>query len=173
MVLILGNVISFIGCTLMILIGFIKKKERILLAQSAQFSIQALSNLILGSMPGTISCVLGLVRILVFARVRVTVWLKLGFLALQAVLTFLWGASSFVEWIPFLAMVLYTWYLDTDNTVLFKWVNLFGVLLFAIHDWHYRNYVGVAFDLMTVASTLIGVLLLLREKKETARKMKT
>lgn len=166
-VLIFGNVVSFAGCVLMILIGFIRKKDRILLAQCGQFGLQAVSNLVLGSIPGVISCVLGVARILVFTRVRVTVWLKLGFLALQAALTLLWGASTFVEWIPFLAMVLYTWYLDTDNAVLFKLVNIFGLFLFAIHDLHYLNYVAFAFDLMTIVSTLIGIRMILRDRQDS------
>ena len=159
-----GNLISFLGCTLMILIGFIKNKDRILTAQCGQFSLQALSNLLLGSVPGTISCVLGVVRIVVFRYVRVTAALKIGFLALQAALTMAFGATTFVQWIPFLSMVLYTWYLDTDNAVLFKLVNIFGVTLFAFHDLHYLNFVAFGFDIFTMISTLIGIVLILREK---------
>ena len=162
--IILGNILSFAGCLLMILAGLIKKKDKILVVQGGQFCLQAMSNLVLGAMPGFISCVLGLARILVFTRVRVTVWLKIGFLALQAALTLLWGASTLVEWIPFLSMVLYTWYLDTDNAVLFKVVNIVGLLLFAVHDLHYLNYVAFAFDLMTVVSTALGIVMILRNR---------
>lgn len=164
--LLAGNLISLLGCTLMSLIGFIKNKSRILAAQCLQFCLQGLSNLLLGSVPGTISCVLGVARIVVFQRVRVTVWLKLGFLVLQAALTIAFGATTFVQWIPFLAMVLYTWYLDTENTVLFKLVNIFGLLLFAFHDLHYRNFVAFGFDIFTIISTAIGTVLILRDKKK-------
>ena len=164
--LIAGNLISFLGCTLMILIGFIKNKERILTAQCGQFTLQAVSNLLLGSAAGTISCVLGVVRILVFRYVRVTPLLKIGFLAVQAALTIAFGATTFVQWIPFLAMVLYTWYLDTENAVLFKLVNLLGVTLFAFHDLHYLNYVAFGFDVFTIISTIIGTVMLLGERNK-------
>ena len=162
----LGNIIAFAGCVMMILGGFIRNKNRILLAQGVQFCLQAVSNLLLGSVPGTISCVLGAARIVVFRCVRVTAALKIGFLALQAGLTIAFGATTFVQWIPFLAMVLYTWYLDTENAVLFKAVNIFGVALFAIHDLHYLNYVAFTFDLITVGSTLVGIFLILRGRKQ-------
>ena len=70
-----------------------------------------------------------------------------------------------IQWIPFFSMVLYTWYLDTDNAVLFKLVNLLGVMMWAVHDIHYRNYVAFSFDLMTVVSTVIGILLILRDSR--------
>ena len=158
-----GNLISFLGCTLMILGGFIKRKDRMLAAQIAQFSLQSVGNLVLGSVTGGISCVIGVVRILVFQRVRVTAALKIGFLALQAALSWYAGAENFIQWIPFLSVVLYTWYLDTDNVVLFKAVNLLGVTLWAIHDLHYLNYVAFSFDVMTIVSTLIGIALILRD----------
>lgn len=163
--LLLGNLISLVGCTMMILIGFIKKKEHILVAQCAQFSLQSVGNLVLGSVSGSLSCVIGVIRILVFQRVRVTAALKIGFLALQAALTFFAGASTVIQWIPFFSMVLYTWYLDTDNAILFKLVNLLGVMMWAVHDIHYRNYVAFSFDLMTVVSTVIGILLILRDSR--------
>ena len=163
-----GNIISFVGCMMMILIGFIKKKEQILLAQCAQFSVQSVGNLAVGSISGCISCIIGVIRILVFNKVKVTVWLKLGFLALQAVLTAAFGAETLVEWIPFLSMVAYTWYLDTDNAVVFKLANMAGVVMWAVHDFHYHNFVAFSFDVMTVVSTTIGILMILRDRKKTA-----
>ena len=164
-VIVAGNLISFVGCMLMIAIGFIKNKKHILMAQCGQFSIQSIGNLALGSVSGFISCVLGVARILVFARVKVTVWLKLGFLALQAALTAWIGAETIIQWIPFLSMVAYTWYLDTDNAVVFKIANLAGVVMWAVHDIHYLNYVAFTFDILTIVSTVTGILLILRDKK--------
>lgn len=162
----LGNLLSLVGCSMMILIGFIKKKERILLAQCAQFSIQSVSNLVLGSVSGFIASVIAVIRIFVFTKFKVTVWLKLAFLALQAALTLAFGAHTLIQWIPFLSMVLYTWYLDTDNVVTFKIVNLVGVIMWAFHDWHYRNFVALSFDIFTIVSTTIGIWLVIRDGRK-------
>lgn len=164
--ILVGNLISFVGCLMMTAIGFIKKKKHILIAQCAQFSIQSLGNLALGSVTGFLSCIIGVVRILVFTRFKVTVWLKLGFLALQAALTIWAGADTIIEWIPFLSMVAYTWYLDTDNAVTFKLVNVAGVIMWAVHDFYYRNYVAFSFDVFTIISTAVGILLILRDRKK-------
>ena len=164
--ILIGNIIAFLGCGLMVLTGFIKNKDKILGAQCVQFVLQATSNLVLGAVSGFISCGLSVVRILVFKRVRVTVWLKLGFIALQGVLTVLAGADTVIEWLPMLAMVVYTWYLDTDSAIVFKFANIFGLALWVVHDLFYQNYVASAFDALTIVSTLSGVFMILRDKKK-------
>lgn len=163
--LLLGNLISLVGCSLMIIIGFIKKKENILLAQCGQFSIQAAGNLVLGSVSGGISCIIAVIRIFVFKYVKVTAWLKLGFIALQAVLTAMSGAHTIIQWIPCLSMVAYTWYLDCDSAIVFKLANVAGVIMWAFHDWHYRNFVAFSFDVMTIVSTFVGIWLIVKDKK--------
>jgi hypothetical protein len=110
---------------------------------------------------------ISLVRILVFTRVKkVTVWHKLGFLALQAVLTIALGADSIVDWLPMLSVVLYTWYLDTDSAVLFKIVNIVGVAMWVIYDLVFLNYVAFTFDILTVVSTTIGIFMILWGSKK-------
>ena len=164
--LLLGNLIALVGCSMMILIGFIKNKDKILLAQCGQFSIQAAGNLVLGSVSGGISCIIAVIRIFVFKYVKVTVWLKLGFIGLQAVLTALSGAHTIIQWIPCLSMVAYTWYLDTDSAIVFKLANVAGVIMWAVHDFHYHNFVAFSFDIMTIVSTFAGIWLILKDRKK-------
>lgn len=160
--ILIGNAISFVGCILMIAIGFIRKKEHILTAQCIQFGFQSLGNLVLGAVSGCVSGVVGIVRIMVFNRVKVTPWLKLCFLALQAGLTFWFGADTLIDWLPMLSMVAYTWFLDTESAVTFKVVNMIGNAMWVIYDLHYLNYVGFTFDVLTIISTTIGIFLILR-----------
>lgn len=167
--IILGNVINFFACMLMMSIGLIKKKERILSTECVQYSLQALSHFVLGAYSASISGLVSFVRILVFSRVKqVSVWLKLGFIAFQAVLTFFTGADSLIEWFPWMSKVLYTWYLDTRDVVKFKLANMFGLVLWAIHDLHYYNFVGVCFDVLTIITTTVGICMILRDRKNTA-----
>ena len=165
--LLLGNALSFIGCALMIAVGLIKKKKHMLLTQAVQFSFQSLGNLVLGSINGFFSCILSVVRIFVFSKVKVTVWLKLAFLAFQLLFTLWMGADTIYEWIPFFSVLAYTWYLDTKNPVTFKIVNLIGSTLWIFHDFHYRNYTAVTFDILTVISMLIGIAMLQNDKRKS------
>lgn len=168
--LIAGNVISFLGCMVMIALGLVKNKKHILLGQMGQFTLQGVANLLLGAVSGVVSCVVSILRIAVFTRFRkVPAWLKLSFLALQAVLTLLMGAQTFSDWLPVLSMVLYTWYLDTEDAVLFKLVNMAGVVMWVFYDFIHRNYSAFTFDLFTIISTTVGILMILSDRKRKAR----
>ena len=83
----LGNFISLLGCFLMVVIGFLRKKSHILTAQCFQFGLLGLANLILGAASGFISGVVGITRNLVFSKVKSTLWLKIFFIALQVLLS--------------------------------------------------------------------------------------
>jgi hypothetical protein len=166
---VIAHVFSLLGCIMMVVIGFIKKKRHMLVAQCGQFGLQSVANLLFGSPGGCVAGIVGIVRIYIFERVKhVSVWLKIGFIALQAVLTavsiFLYGTTSFMSWLPVLAMTPYTWYLDTKSPVLFKAVNLFGVSIWLVHDIYYQNAVAVFFDSLTFVSTMAGIVLLLIDK---------
>lgn len=164
--LLLGNIISFVGCLLMIGIGLIKNKKHILLAQCGQFSLQGLAHLVLGAVSGAVSCYVGVLRIFVFSRFKkVPSWLKVLFLAGQSVITVLLGAQTFSDWLPVLSMVLYTWYLDTEDAVLFKLVNMAGVVMWVFYDFMHHNYSAFAFDLLTIISTTTGIFMVLRDRK--------
>lgn len=163
--LLLGNIAAFIGCILMVGIGLIKKKEHILTAQCFQFAFMGLGNLALGATAGVISNAVSIVRNLVFARVKNTTMLKVVFIAVQAVLTLLAGGTALIEWLPVTAVVVYTWCLDIKSDVGFKLVILGTQVLWTVYDLHYRNYVAFAFDILTMISTVIGILRIKQEKR--------
>lgn len=167
----LGNAIAFVGCILMVGTGFLKKKSTILTGQCIQFGFQGVGHLILGSAAGTISCGVSIVRILAFTKMKVTVWLKLGFIALQMLLTLATHPDSIIQWLPVMAMVLYTWYLDTENPVIFKLVNMVGCVCWVFHDLYYSNYISVVFDILAILSTTAGILLILREQNRALQQI--
>ena len=96
---------------------------------------------------------------------KVTPWLKFGFIGLQALLTYLFGADTLVEWIPLLSILAYTWFLDTEDVVLFKIVNIIGMALWVVHDLHYWNIVSVVFDVGAIVTTTIGMMAVLKERR--------
>lgn len=150
----------------MILVGLVKKKSHMLLTQAFQFGFQSLGNLVLGSVNGFISCIISVIRIFVFTKMRVTVWLKLFFLGIQFALSLWMGADNIYEWIPFLSCVAYTWYLDTESPITFKIVNFIGSFLWVFHDFHYRNFAAFTFDILTLFSLIIGIGLIIHDRKK-------
>ena len=78
--ILLGNLISFAGAFLMVVIGLIKRKEKVLAVQCVQFSLMGIGNLVLGGVTGALSNLISLIRNLVCYRTGVTVPLKLIFI---------------------------------------------------------------------------------------------
>jgi len=164
---VIGNIISFIGCALMVGVGFIKKKDHIIRVQCVQFTIQGAANLILGGVTGFIANLISIARNLWFARREGTLKVKIIFIGLQAVLSlmFLDTGAGIIGWFPVFSAAVFTWFLDVKSDAAFKIVILTAQVFWVVYDLHYLNYVAVAFDIFTMISTSIGLYWILRDLK--------
>ena len=162
---IIGNLISLVGCLLMVAIGFIRKKEHILAVQCLQFGIMGVGNLVLGAVSGTISNAVSIVRNLVFARWSSSLPLKVVFIILQVLLSLSALQSSPLEWLPLLAAAIFTWFLDTKSEVILKSVIIGTLLLWLVYDFCHLNYVAMTFDALSIVSNFIGILMLRKKTK--------
>lgn len=158
--LILGNLISLVGCVLMVAIGFVRKKERILGLQCVQFGILASANILMGAWSGAIAGFIGIVRNIVFTKKDGTLTLKIFFIAVQILLS--WSAirSGWIEWFPILSTILFTCFLDTKSEVTLKVLLIVAQMFWLVYDLYYHNYVAMTFDAFTVASNLIGIFMI-------------
>jgi len=162
--LLIGNAVSMVGCLIMVAIGFLKKKSHILIAQSVQCFFMGFGNLILGGVSGFICNIVTIIRNLVFVKHPVTTKLKISFIVLQLLLSLGSISLNIVTWLPLIAAALFTWYLDTTNAAKLKIVILCSQVMWLIYDLYYRNYVAVAFDVMTMCSNLIGFFMVRKSK---------
>ena len=164
--LLLGNAIALAGCVLMVAIGFLKKKEQILGVQCVQFALMGAGNLVLGAMAGVISNGVSIARNLVLMKTENKTWIKVTFILVQAVLTLFFSSRELIEWLPVIAVVVYTWFLDIKNPVAFKLMIIGLQVLWVVYDFYYQNYVAFTFDLFTIASTTIGIFMIRKDAKQ-------
>lgn len=169
MQLIIGNILSFLGCILMVSTGIIKKKERVMYVQCGQFALMGMGTMVLGSVSGAVANGLSIIRNLIFARTGGTQWLKLVFIGIQLVLTIWLGDGTWVQWLPLLATVALTWAMDVKSVAVFKAAIIFGQIMWMIHDIYYRSYAAVAFDVAAVATNLYGIFAARKENQEAAQ----
>lgn len=154
--LLIGNLISGIGCLIMVGIGLLRKKSHILIAQCVQCGFMGFGNLILGGTSGFIANIVTILRNLVFVKCKSTAALKIFFIALQVVLSLGSLEDGLICWLPIFAAALFTWFLDTKRTSTLKLVIITTQVMWLIYDIYYRNYVATTFDVMTMISNLIG-----------------
>lgn len=156
-IVLIGNLISFTGAMVMIAIGLLKSKKSILVAQCFQFAVMGIGNLVLGGVTGFISNVVSIVRNLICFRWAFTLPLKLFFIALQILLSAHVNTMGLIGWLPIIAACLFTWFLDTPNEIFLKQVIILAQVLWMVYDFTLCNYASTLFDVLTVATTLVGI----------------
>ena len=161
----IGNLISGIGCLVMVGIGLLRKQSHILLAQCVQCCFMGLGNLILGGISGFICNMVTIVRNLVLVRFPITTWLKVLFILLQLALSLGSLGDGIISWLPLISAALFIWFLDTPSATRLKVVMLISQVMWLTYDLYYRNYVTSAFDVMTMCSNVIALVMIQKEKK--------
>ena len=162
--ILIGNFISLLGCLLMVVIGFLRKKQHILAAQCFQFGLLGLANLILGATSGFVSGVVGIIRNLYFSYRKSSTLMKVLFIAVQVVLSLPFVGNGLVDWFPVFAAVLFTWCIDTKSEVVLKIYIIIAQLFWMFFDLYYHNYTAMAFDIFTMLSNFAGIILVKKSK---------
>lgn len=163
--ILIGNAISMIGCLIMVGIGFLKKKNQILIAQSVQCLFMGTGNLVLGGTSGFVSNAVTIVRNIAFLRFENTTFMKIFFMGLQFVLSLGTLSAGWISWLPILSTALFTWCMDTNSEVRLKIVILCTQVMWLTYDLYYLNYVGSVFDVMTMISNCMTLYALLKKNK--------
>lgn len=161
----IGNLVMFVGSGIMVLTGLLKKKQSILAAQTVQCAIQAVGNYLLGGISGSIAGVVSMIRNLVCIKWGFTLPLKLLFIAAQSALTLAFNRNGLLGLMPLLATSVYIWVMDTTDEKKLKAAIIFTQVCWGLFDIQIHNYVGIVFDCSTILSNALGIYLLLKEAR--------
>ncbi|MBR3952347.1 MAG: YgjV family protein [Oscillospiraceae bacterium] len=163
--ILLGNIVSLLGCTVMVLIGFIKNKDRYIIFQTLQFGLNALSHFLLGGFGGCIASLVSAARNIIIAKWKCSPAIKITLIAVQAALSISTITLNPITWIPIIAAGMFTWYIDTKDAMWFKWVIIITLIMWAVYDIYHHNYVSVWFSAFTVISNGISMVKIHKERK--------
>lgn len=172
--LVLGNLVSLAGSVVMVLTGFIKRKNGILLAQCVMFVLLSAANLILGGVAGAVVNGISILRNVLCLFIPLTALWKAGFILLffaMALLSPVIGLTKqFSGWdlLPAVAGSVFTWCLGSEDGIRLKGAIIFGQLMWCFYDFTIRNYTALCFDVMTIISNVIGILMLRRDRAKPA-----
>ena len=166
--ILVANIFAFVGASLMAGIGLLKKKNQILIVQCVQFLIMGIANLLLGGMTGFISNIASIARNLFCLKWEYTTLWKLIFIAMQILLSAGANNLGLLGWFPIISAVLFTWFLDLKNEVHLKIVIITAQVLWIFYDFNLKNYVTFVFGIITVISNLIGIRMILKDRKAEA-----
>lgn len=162
--ILLGNGIALFGAVLMAAIGLIKQRKHILAAQCVQFGIMGIANLILDGINGFVSALVSITRNLICLKWELTTPIKIGIISIQAVLALSIDRSGVIGILPGLSACICTWFLDTTDEIKLK-VVIIAQVCWLIYDRSILNYVSFVFDIITILANLVGIVLIVRQRK--------
>ena len=165
--ILLGNIVSLIGSLVLVLIGLIKRKEHVLIAQCFQFGIMSVSNLILGGITGALLNFVSMVRNLIGYKFGITTPIKIVVIVIQVVLSLMMNNLGLIGLLPVISVSVFTWFIDMKSDLGMKLLLLVTTFPWIISDLTTRNYVSVLFDVAFVCANCIGIYRI--KKGETER----
>ena len=157
MEILIGNVIALIASLIMVGIGLVRNKKRIIYFQSIQIGLFVLSNFILGGYTGAIINVLNFIRNIICYKDKLGTKEKGIIGLLSIVLTVLFNNLGIIGYLPLLASLIYLFLMNTKGVVKFKFVMIITMIMWLIYDITIKSYTSASFDALTILTTYISI----------------
>lgn len=178
---IVSQIFAILACILMVAIGYIKRKRNVLIAQNIQFILFSISYACIGGISAVVGNMISLLRNLICLKWNLNTPLKIFFIALQFVITYIslynvWfnflpmnaGTHGALDWLPFIAATLITLTLSSKSDMIIKLGCIGSIICFGTYDFTLRNWTVFAFDCFSFVTSLIGVYRIHKEMKNPA-----
>ncbi len=168
MSIIIGNIIGFIGSMFMILGGSIKDKTKSLMAQSMQLVCLAISNLVLGSISGFIISLISAFRNVLSFFNKLNKLMIGIIIVLMIVLTVKFNTLGFIGYLPLINNIVFILCMNTKDNVKFKWLTIFYMVLWLIHNVYIKAYSTSIFNTITIITSLITIYRIKSDKEKSS-----
>lgn len=162
--IITANIIDFVAALIQVGSGYLRQKVRILAVQILQLLLQAVSMLLLGGITGAISNVLSCLRNFLCYKGRLNLFWKLLLIGATLVMTVLFNTQGLLGYLPFAVCTVYILLMDIQDPVKFKLLVTLSFLPWVFYHLAIAAYVAAVFDIATVLTNAVTLLLMLRKK---------
>ena len=160
-----ANLCSALACIIMVAIGFLKKKDQIVIGQCFQLAFLGAGNFLFGAISGAIGNFLGVIRNLILPKSKKPLVWKIVFIVIQIILSVAFfnstingytgdnvNALKIIYWIPVFYTITLTCVLDTKNVNVFRVAIMIAQAIFCFFDGFYGNWFAFLANILTVLS---------------------
>ena len=169
MSIITANIIDFLAALIQVGSGSIKKKSKILVVQTVQLLMQAVSMLLLGGVTGAVSNVLSCYRNYLCYKGKLSPFWKFLLIAASVVMTALLNDQGLLGILPAAVCTVYILLMDIQDPIGFKLLVTLSFLPWMFYHFILRSYVGAIFDAATIATNTVTLCLMIRDKKAAGK----
>lgn len=166
MQIVIGNIVALVGSVLMAYSGIIKEKQKIIIVQTIQMLMLAISNIILGGIPGAIINFVNCIRNILCYEEKLGFKEKLLLVTISVSSSIYFNNLGIIGILPVIATVFYTMLMDMKNVIKFKILLIFTLILWGIYDLYIKSYTSAIFDFITIGANMFSIYKIYRLKAE-------
>ncbi len=152
-----GQIFSLAACILMVIIGYLKHKRTVILAQNVQLILFSIAYACLGGIAAVVGNIVSLIRNTICLKWELTTPLKIFFIGFQGVFTFITTQNRPIDWLPFVAATCLTITLSSKKDIVIKLGCIGSTICFGLYDFNLNNWIVFAFDVFSFITSWIGV----------------
>ena len=164
MTILIANAIDFLAALIQVASGSIKQKTKILIVQTVQILMQAVSMLLLGGVTGAVNNIFSCYRNYLCYKNRLSTFWKAVLIAASILSTVLLNEQGLWGILPAVVCTVYILFMDTKDPIKFKFLVMMTFVPWCLYHFVIRSYVGALFDAATVITNAITLCVMIREK---------
>ncbi len=169
----IANIVGLVGSLLMVLMGCLKKKKDVLLAQNGQLVLLGISNVMMGGYIGAIVNVIAIFRNILCSKNKLNLFWVIIITMVTIVIGVICNAGEgFISYLPIIATLIFLFFMNIKDMVKFKAMTALVMFLWFIYDLELHLYTTALFDLITVFSCLVVMYHLAHERPNQQKKTK-
>lgn len=155
--LLIGNIVALIGSIIMIMVGLIKSKKKILIVQTIQVAFFMVSNFILEGFSGVIINGSNIVRNILCYKDKFTTKIKVILGIVITITTIYFNNKGIIGYFPLISALACLIFYGEKNVMKYKlWLGL-TTILWLVYDAYIQSYTAAIFDLSFIISNFIGM----------------
>ena len=162
--IIIANIIDFVAAIVQVGSGAIKKKSRILIVQTVQLLMQAVSMLLLGGVTGAVSNVLSCFRNFLCYKDKLNVVWKVILIIASIGFTIALNDQGLLGIIPAAVCTIYIIFMDIKDPVKFKLLVTLSFVPWMFYHFILGSYTGALFDAATVVTNGVTLFKMIKDK---------
>ena len=153
--ILIGNIIMFVASMIMVSLGILRDKKKIILLQTIQIFMMAIGSIFLCSIPGAIINLFACGRNMLAYYDKLNRNNKIILIILSVGCSLLFNNIGVWGLFPVISSVLYISLIDTKDVSKYKLLEVTSTSLWLAHDIHILAYTCVVFDILTILSNAI------------------
>ena len=165
MTFIIGNAFMLLAATIMVSLGFVKDKNKIIIFQTIQIMLLAIGDLLLGSIPGFVISIFACIRNVLTYFNKLTKPAKVILIILCSSVSLYFNNIGIFGILPVIVSVVYICFIDTKDICKYKLLEIFSNGVWFAHDFYIKGYIMAVFDVLSVTSNAITFVRLKFKKK--------